>query len=602
MKKTLWRGSTLQSLAVIILPLTVLLVVVSFASFSIHQNAMRSMVGERDQRSAQSAASAIESEINHRLYAVRSLALLASSYPQESPSALFSASESLMGNFDLGTAIFEQSGTLQAASGEQVFWQKLSKTSELTSVLDPVSSGAISHVFISPVGGKPVVLVSARIANEPRIAVGAFSPEALILSTQQGIYPAGGDTSIYVIDPSFQILYHSGPETLEGTLQAHPGVADAFKGQSGSTYVKVGGDEHVVAYSPIQTAGWAIITEESWKKVSSPTLSTSQMIPLILIPALLLAMLALWFGARQIVRPLQELESKAAKLAWGDFEQIEESVGGIAEIRDLQDELAHMARQLQAAEKSLHSYIGAITQGQEAERLRLARELHDDTIQSLIALKQRVQLARMPQKNGAHVPLKSGVHVPQKNVVHMPQKNGAYVAHNKGASVPELKELESLIEQTIDDLRRTTRALRPIYLEDLGLVAALAMLVRETSQNSGLPVDFRTSGTERRRPAEVELALYRMVQESLNNAVHHAQPKNLSVRMEFSATATRLEISDDGKGFEVPKTPAEFTPHGHFGLLGLYERAELIGAHLEIRSSPGKGTRLSVDVPFHPSE
>jgi signal transduction histidine kinase len=279
--------------------------------------------------------------------------------------------------------------------------------------------------------------------------------------------------------------------------------------------------------------------------------------------------LALWFGAKQIVRPLQKLESKAAKLSWGDFKQIEESVGGIAEIRDLQNELAHMAGQLQAAQKSLHSYIGAITQGQEAERLRLARELHDDTLQSLIALKQRVQLARLPYK--------------------------------KGAPVPELEELEGLIEQTIDDLRRTTRALRPIYLEDLGLVAALEMLVRETSQSSGLPVEFNASGTER-LPAEVELALYRMVQESLNNAVHHAQAEHVSVRMEFNPQETRLEITDDGKGFEVPKTPAEFTPQGHFGLLGLYERAELIGAHLEIRSAAGKGTRLRIDLPLSPHE
>jgi len=300
--------------------------------------------------------------------------------------------------------------------------------------------------------------------------------------------------------------------------------------------------------------------------VSSPTLRTSQMIPLILVPALLLAMLALWFGARQIVRPLQKLESKAAKLAWGNFQEIEKPVGGIAEIRDLQNELAHMAGQLQAAQKSLHSYIGAITQGQEAERLRLARELHDDTIQSLIALKQRVQLARMP--------------------------------HKKGSPIPELEELEGLIEQTIDDLRRTTRALRPIYLEDLGLVAALEMLVRETGQSSGLPIDFNASGTEHRLPADVELALYRMVQEALNNAVHHAQARDISLRIEFTPQSVKLEIADDGKGFEVPKTPAEFTPQGHFGLLGLYERAELIGAQLEINSSPGQGTHLSINLPF----
>lgn len=170
--------------------------------------------------------------------------------------------------------------------------------------------------------------------------------------------------------------------------------------------------------------------------------------------------------------------------------------------------------------------------------------------------------------------------------------------HKKGSPTPELEELESLIEQTIDDLRRTTRALRPIYLEDLGLVAALEMLVRETSQSSGLAIDFNASGTERRLPADVELALYRMVQEALNNAVHHAQARGISLRIEFTLQAAKLEIADDGKGFEVPKTPAEFTPLGHFGLLGLYERAELIGAHLEINSSPGQGTHLSINLPF----
>ncbi len=566
MKKTLWRGSTLQSLAVIILPLTILLVAISLVSFSIHQNAMRSVVGERDERSARSAASAIESEINHRLYAVRSLALLASANPQEGPDAILSSSVSLMGDFDYGTAFFQQDGTLLAATGDQAFWQTLLSTPELTSMLDPAPSGAISPVIIFPAEGKQVVLVSSRMESNNRTAVGAFSPEVLILRTLQNIYPPGGETAIYVIDPNFQVLFHSGPATLEGAPERHPGVAEAFNGQSGTTYMKVGRDEHVVAYSPIGTVGWAIITEESWELVSSPTLRTSQIVPLVMVPALLLAMLALWFGAKQIVLPLQKLESKAAKLAWGDFQEIEKSVGGIAEIRDLQNELAHMARQLQSAQKSLHSYIGAITQGQEAERLRLARELHDDTIQSMIALKQRVQLARMP--------------------------------HKIGSPVPRLEELETLIEQTIDDLRRTTRALRPIYLEDLGLVAALEMLVRETSQSSGLPVDFKSSGSERRLPAEVELALYRMVQEALNNAVHHAQASQVSVNMEFTAYAAKLEITDDGKGFEVPKTPAEFTPQGHFGLLGLYERAELIGAHLEITSTPGKGTRLNIVLTF----
>jgi len=167
----------------------------------------------------------------------------------------------------------------------------------------------------------------------------------------------------------------------------------------------------------------------------------------------------------------------------------------------------------------------------------------------------------------------------------------------KRSQAPELEELETLIEQTINDLRRTTRALRPIYLEDLGLVAALEMLARETGQGSGQPVEFSSSGSERRLPPEVELALYRMVQEALNNAVHHAQARRITVCIDFSTPNPVLEIFDDGKGFEVPKTPAEFAPQGHFGLLGLYERAELIGAHLEIKSSTGKGTHLWIHLP-----
>jgi signal transduction histidine kinase len=564
MKKTLWRGSTLQSLAVIILPLTVLLVAVTFISFSIHQNAMRSVVGERDERSAQSAASAIDTEINHRLVAVQSLALLSSQNPLEDPAAILDASTSIMTGFDYGTAIVGEDGTILAATGDQAFWQALSRTEDLTFVLNPASATNISAVFLYPENGQQVVLVSAQLHGANRWAVGAFSPELLIQLTLEDIYPPGGGTAIYVIDPAFQNLYHSGPVTLEGAPSLHPGVSEAFSGQSGTTYMKVGRDEHVVAYSPIPTVGWAIVTEESWEMVSNPTLRTSQIIPLVLVPALLLAMLALWFGSQQIVRPLQKLESQAARLAWGDFQEIEKPVGGIAEIRDLQNELAHMARQVQAAQKSLHSYIGAITQGQEAERLRLARELHDDTIQSLIALKQRVQLAHMTKKR---------------------------------SQAPELEELETLIEQTINDLRRTTRALRPIYLEDLGLVAALEMLARETGQGSGQPVEFSSSGSERRLPPEVELALYRMVQEALNNAVHHAQARRITVCIDFSTPNPVLEIFDDGKGFEVPKTPAEFAPQGHFGLLGLYERAELIGAHLEIKSSTGKGTHLWIHLP-----
>jgi signal transduction histidine kinase len=562
MKRRFWRGSTLQSITVIIIPLTVLLVVISLGSFQVHQNAMRSLVGTRDERSVLTAASALESEISHREYAIRTLAALAGSSSQASLESVLDNSQDLMEQFDYGTAFFNSKGDLIAAGGNSQCWQYIQTTPELASILHLSSGSAPSKAFVYPAGGFEIVLVSAPVTRDGEVAVGAFSPDQMIQSTLEGIYPPGGQIGVYIIDSSFQILFHSGPRTLEGITADHPGIQEAFQGKNGTTYVKVANDEHVVAYSLIHSVDWAIITEESWETVSSPTLSTTQIIPLVMVPALLLALLAMWFGARQIVKPLQKLEAKAARLSWGDFKPIEEPVGGIAEIRDLQNELAHMAAQVRAAEQSLHSYIGAITQGQEAERLRLARELHDDTIQALIALKQRIQLAQMALK-----------------------KNGGSA---------ELKELETLAEASIDDLRRTTRALRPIYLEDLGLVPALEMLVGENGQQ----IELRSNGQERRLPAETELALYRMVQEALNNAVHHANAKYISVSLDFSVNQLTVMVQDDGKGFEVPRTPADFTPQGHFGLLGLYERAELIGAHLDIISSPGNGTQLTITLPY----
>jgi signal transduction histidine kinase len=307
-----------------------------------------------------------------------------------------------------------------------------------------------------------------------------------------------------------------------------------------------------------------VLPEDAYRIATEPALEFTLFAPLVLIPPLLFMVAALWFTAKQIIQPLQELESRAAALAWGDFDAIQDSVGGISEVQHLQLELSGMSRKVQAAQEGLRDYIGAITSAQEDERLRLARELHDDTIQSVIALKQRVQLA-------------------EKLVKDQPSRK-------------TLGELEKLAEQTIENLRRMTRALRPIYLEDLGLVTALEMLVRETSRNGGIPIEFNKSGEVQRLSNEVELALYRIVQEALNNVVRHSHAKRADLHITFRPGSVELVVRDDGVGFEVPKSPTDFATRGHFGLLGIRERAELIRARLEVESTPGKGSRLKVKV------
>jgi signal transduction histidine kinase len=396
------------------------------------------------------------------------------------------------------------------------------------------------------------------------IVIGAFSPASLAAQTLSATYPAGSQATVYLLDSSRRVLYVSGGPATPTLSADHPGLAEALAGQHGTLFVNVGNSEHVIAYSPIPSTGWALITEEAWQAVVNPSLRAAEMAPLVGVPAFLLALIALWFGLRQVVQPLQKLESKAAALAWGDFDAIKQPVGGISEVQHLQLELTEMARKVQAAQEGLHDYIGAITSAQEDERNRLARELHDDTIQAVIALKQRVQLAQKSVKTRA--------------------------GHQA------LEELEALAEQTIGNLRRLTRALRPIYLEDLGLVAALEILVRETSQANQLQVDFQQSGQERRLSREAELALYRIAQEALNNVVHHAKASHATVMVVFDK-GIKLEVTDNGTGFSVPQSPMEFAPSGHFGLLGMRERADLLGAKLEVQSEAGRGTRLTVQVP-----
>jgi two-component system sensor histidine kinase UhpB len=553
-------GLTLQLLLFFILPLTALVLIVAVGSQVLHQRAMRAIVGQRDGRSAQLAAQALTEQLQYRASTIRFLAqqtAAGSSLPDTLSSSSFPFSE-----FDGGLALFDSSEKLIAAQGAIAGLDPAAIPGFLNSAgTEPVFSPPITD----PASGKTIILIAASVPSGPIIA-GAFFPDILIHATFHDVFDPATGMAVFIIGSDRQLIYQSGVCRSSIPCTQHPGVAEALQGKSGITYVSAEGGEHVVAYSPVEPAGWGLVIEEPWEEVENPSLRATQYAPLTLIPALILALAALWFGVRQIEQPLQSLESKASDLTWGRFNTIEQPVGGIVEIRRLQTELIHLAQKVKTAQQSLHSYIGAITSGQEEERRRLARELHDSTLQALIALNQRVQLAKLSPSD--------------KPTEEM------------------LANIQTLLEQTMTDLRRFTRALRPIYLEDLGLVAALETLAQEVGQSAGTPVECRKSGPEHRLAPEVELALYRLAQEALSNAARHSQATHMVLSIAFSSEKVTLLVSDDGRGFAVPDNPAEFVSEGHFGLLGMHERVELIGGLLEIHSAPGEGTRVSVSVDF----
>jgi len=568
-----WRGLIPQFFILIILPVTVLLLVVTFGGLALHRQAMRTLVGQRDERAVETAAHALSDQLNQREIEIHMLAAGAAENTSSQALAQFLVKNNfLQGSFDRGIAFISPNGVLLAASGNSGTWENLDlqNVPGLENMLNPTSPPDLYN----PDSSKEMNLLfaAAPVSAKGPIAVGAFSPGALIQHTLGDIFDASQSGSAFVVTRNHQLLFSSGVFLENEDLTVHPGVDAAIKGQNGSTFMQSGSSEHVVAYSPVPPLGWALVIEEPWSSVASPLLQTTEYAPLVLIPFLILALVALWFVTRWILQPLLGLEAKANELAWGNYDTIETPTGGITEIRHLQAALIHLAHKVKTYQQGLRNYIGAITMGQEEERRRLARELHDDTLQSMIALNQRVQLAQLDQKMSEA---------------------------GNGTKNTGLAEIQSLTEQTIQNLRRLTRALRPIYLEDLGLAAALEMLARETQQASGIQVTFERSGTEVRMSAPVELALYRIGQEALNNVVRHAQASQTALKISYTLDSVRLEISDDGVGFEVPESPSEFAPSGHFGLLGIHERSEMIGAKLEIHSRPPEGSQITVTVPTH---
>lgn len=549
------RGLSAQLLLLIVLPLTLLLIAVAFAGVNLHQRDMRALVGERDHRAVTITAAALSAQMEGRFQRLRALAERAAA---EAPEHALLASAYLLTDFDAGVALYDAAGRTLAATSAAARWA--------------TAPAAQTWLDVVRRSGKPTVLplsegiipMAVPSGDGRVIALGAFSVEGLRAWLAPMLTNGHSRTTLLLSDPQSRPLAALGPSPAQSDLSAYPGVAEALRGESGVTFVTVQGEERVIAFAPVPSVGWALVAEEAWADVVSPQMRLSQAAPLVLLPAMLIALIALAFAWGRVVRPLQALRERAAQLGRGDWQSIEQPVGGIREVTELQHTLAHMARQVRRAREALEGYIADITAAQEEERKRLARELHDQTIQSLVALNQRVQMARRA------------------------------LAHDPARADEKLAELQSLLAETVAEVRRFSQALRPIYLEELGLVPALEMLARECQAGTTMQVTFETVGAPRRLPPAAELAIYRIVQEALNNAARHAQARAAHVRVVFNGPELVVQMSDDGIGFVVPEQVSELAARGHFGLMGMHERAQLIGAHLAVRSQPGQGTIVEI--------
>jgi signal transduction histidine kinase len=162
-------------------------------------------------------------------------------------------------------------------------------------------------------------------------------------------------------------------------------------------------------------------------------------------------------------------------------------------------------------------------------------------------------------------------------------------------------DIQEEVRRIVEDLRAMIRALRPPALDNFGLVTAIRSHVRELGGlgENAPRIDLQVEGdAERWLPEDVQLCLYRVLQEALANVDRHALARHVQVVLDVQPRQVSLEIRDDGRGFRIPQPLGTLLEQDHFGLVGLRERLELVHGTLQIWSAPGEGTRLAASVPL----
>jgi len=253
-------------------------------------------------------------------------------------------------------------------------------------------------------------------------------------------------------------------------------------------------------------------------------------------------------------------------------ERIAEVVSSLVTVDGEVKGFQHVARDVteqKQLEENVRLFSRLVIRAQERERERMSRELHDDVVQSLVLLSQRVDMITSERRMKLPEPL-----------------------------VDRLEELHALADEVIAKVRRCAQDLRPRILDDLGLTAAIEWMADNLIVEQRIYARVQVSGAEHSLPEEVQLMLFRIAQEALSNVRRHSGATNVLVTAEFLQESVVLTIEDDGEGFVVEEKMQEASGTGTLGLMGMQERTLLVGGTLTVHSEPGKGTTVRAEIPI----
>jgi signal transduction histidine kinase len=377
----------------------------------------------------------------------------------------------------------------------------------------------------------------------------------------------------YLVDRTGRLIYHPATpliganfshRTAVKRLQQEPGGGGALTGQ------EIDQPWAVEGYAVVPGAGWGLVVTEPWTQVIAPARQALSPVTITVIIGLVIVATVVSIGVQRVTDPIQDLVIQTRQVTRGGDYTAQAPLSHLKEIKELEIAFNEMFEQMRRYRTGVQQYVADITRTQEEERRRIARELHDDTIQSLIAIGQRIEL------------LKTMLDEPEEARIR-------------------LSDVRGMVTSTITNVRQFSRDLRPLTLEDLGLVAAMQHLVNHLAQQEAITVHFEVKGETEGLSNDMEVAIYRILQEALSNVKKHAQATTVTVSAEFTRKQIVMCVEDNGRGFEVPESMTDFASNGNFGMMGLQERAQLFDGSVVVQSEPGQGTIVRMVMPRQPS-
>jgi len=355
---------------------------------------------------------------------------------------------------------------------------------------------------------------------------------------------------------------------------------------------------NIVAVVPFAMAPWGITIQEPEEDVFAPSIKLKRTFVLLAVIFLGTAFMLAVGISRSVVRPVNELIAGADRIAGGDL-SMPVAVGGSDEIGslgqsfetmrvrlagsleniknhnlELENRVKERTKQIRESRKKVENLLKKIISVQEEERRRIARELHDDTIQNLSALLMKIDMCKL---------------------------------YPESITAGKIEEIRKIILQSLDGLKITIQNLRPAILDDLGLEAAIKWLLQTHLKERGVSYFFNLSDiSEVNLNPDVQFSIFKIIQEAIINIARHAHAENVVITAGIKNQNFYICIEDDGEGFNTDsllRKTVHYEKDGKgLGLLGMKERAYLIDGKLEICSHYGWGTMITLHVPLNVQE